>query len=56
MSSMQHPRPAGRRDPITQLVKFGKLEDVLNSQASPEFKATCIEMAIAGKARPSDRD
>lgn len=51
MSSMPQPGPSGRRNPITQLEKFGKLEDVLNSQASPELKAACIKMAIEGKAR-----
>lgn len=51
MSSNPQPSPSGRRSPITELVQFGKLEDVLNSQASPELKAACIKMAIEGKAR-----
>ncbi len=49
----------GRR-PVTELVRLGKLEDILNSQASPELKAACIEMALAGassrnKGRPSGK-
>ena len=38
------------RLPLTELVRLGKLEDILKSQASPELKAACIEMAAAGSA------
>lgn len=55
MSSMPRPGHPGRPNPIAELVKFGKLEDVLKSPASPELKAACIVMAIQGKARQNGK-
>lgn len=42
--------PPASREPPTRLVVFGNLEDILNSQASPQLKAACIEMDIEASA------
>jgi hypothetical protein len=46
------PQVPGRK-PLAKLRPLGKLEDILESQASPEFKAACIEMGMEAAARRS---
>lgn len=44
---MSHTMKEARRDwqrPIAQLKRYGSLQDILNSNASAEFKAACVEM------------
>ena len=47
MANCAQPSAARR----TALTRLGKLEDVLASDASPEVKSACIELAIAAEGR-----
>lgn len=46
---------SGKRDALVELNRLGSLEDVLNSGASLEVKAACIEMEIDARSRRQHR-
>ncbi|MEO5707475.1 MAG: hypothetical protein ABIT10_11610 [Alteraurantiacibacter sp.] len=51
MATSNKKNRAGDHEPIVQLKVFGEIEDILTSTASLEFKAACIEMELARRAR-----
>jgi hypothetical protein len=39
------------REPNPKLIPLGNLEDILNSQASAEFKAVCVDLQNQANAK-----